>query len=180
MTVTYTATDALSGVKTQDHAHIFGEGAAQTFTATATDAAGNSDSVTTPSVSVDKTAPTITGEVLGTPNANGWYDGDVTVDWTCDDNLSGVVACPANTVVTGEGSALSSSASVTDKAGHTTTATVDGIKIDRTAPSTTATGVPTGWVAAAVTVGLPATDNLSESTARTTPSTARTRSRAAR
>ncbi len=161
VTVTFTATDALSGVKTQDHAHTFGEGAAQTFTATATDAAGNSDSVTTPSVSVDTTAPTITGEVLGTPNANGWYDDDVTVHWTCDDNLSGVVSCPANTVVTGEGSALSASASVTDKAGHTATATVGGIKIDRTAPSTSATGVPTGWVAGAVTVGLPATDNLS-------------------
>ena len=68
VTATYTASDALSGIKTQDTAHTFGEGADQTDTATATDAAGNSASVTTPAVNVDKTAPTITGKVVGTPN----------------------------------------------------------------------------------------------------------------
>lgn len=162
VTATYTAGDALSGVKTQDTAHTFGEGANQSDTATATDAAGNSASVTTPTINVDKTAPTITGTVISAPNGNGWFSGDVTVHWTCDDNLSGVVACPADSVVTGEGSDRSASASVTDKAGHTATATVDGIKIDRSKPSTSATGVPGGWVNAPVTVGLHATDNLSD------------------
>lgn len=162
VTATFSATDALSGIKTQDKAHTFGEGAGQTFTATATDTAGNSASVTTPAVSVDKTAPTITGKVVGTPNAKGWFTGDVTVHWSCADNLSGVVACPADAVVTGEGSDLSASASVSDKAGHTASATVDGIKIDRTAPTTSATDVPAGWVNAPVTVGLTANDNLSD------------------
>ncbi len=159
---TFTASDALSGVKSQDKAHTFGEGAGQTATAQATDAAGNRASVTTSAVNVDKTPPTLRGKVVGAPNANGWFTGDVTVEWTCDDNLSGVVACPADTVVEGEGSDLSASASVTDKAGHTTTATVDGIKVDRTAPTTSATGVPGGWVNAPVTVGLEASDNLSD------------------
>ena len=162
VTATYTASDALSGIKTQDKAHTFGEGADQTDTATATDAAGNSASVTTSAVNVDKTAPTITGEVVGTPNGNGWFTDDVTVHWTCGDNLSGVVACPADSVVKGEGSNLSASASVTDKAGHTTSAKVDGIKIDRTAPTTSAAGVPGDWVNAPVTVGLAANDNLSD------------------
>ncbi|WP_157695462.1 OmpL47-type beta-barrel domain-containing protein [Nakamurella panacisegetis] len=162
VTATYTASDALSGIKIQDKAHTFGEGAAQTDTATATDAAGNSGSVTTPAVNVDKTAPTITGTVLGTPNGKGWFTGDVTIHWTCADNLSGVVACPLDTVVKGEGSDLSASASVTDRAGHTTSVTVDGIKVDRTAPTTAATGVPAGWVNAPVTVGLKASDNLSD------------------
>ncbi|GAA2018494.1 hypothetical protein GCM10009740_02900 [Terrabacter terrae] len=162
VTATFTATDGLSGVKTQDKAHTFGEGANQTATATATDAAGNDASVTTPSISVDKTDPTIKGNVVGTPNANGWFTGDVTVHWTCDDNLSGVVACPADTVVKGEGSSLSASASVRDKAGNTSTATVDNIQIDRTAPSTTASGVPSGWVNGPITVGLKGNDNLSD------------------
>ena len=161
-TATYTATDALSGVKTQDTAHLFGEGAHQTDTATATDAAGNSASVTTPVVNVDTTAPTITGAVVGTPNANGWFTGDVTVHWTCADNLSGVVACPADSVITGEGGNLSASASVSDRAGHTATATVGGVKIDGTVPTTSATNVPTGWANSAVTVGLAAHDNLSD------------------
>ncbi|WP_420183590.1 OmpL47-type beta-barrel domain-containing protein [Knoellia sp. CPCC 206435] len=162
VTATFTATDALSGVKTQDTAHTFGEGEAQTATAAASDAAGNSSSVTTSKVSVDKTAPTISGKVVGAPNANGWFTGDVTVTWTCDDNLSGVVACPADSVVGGEGSDRSASASVTDKAGHTATATLDGIRIDRTAPTTAPIGVPGGWVNAPVTVGLHGTDNLSD------------------
>jgi hypothetical protein len=162
VTATFTASDALSGIKTQDTAHTFGEGSDQTFTATATDAAGNSGSVTTTKVNVDKTAPTITGKVVGTPNGNGWFSGDVTVHWTCADNLSGVVACPADSVVAGEGSDRSASASVTDQAGHTASATVDGIKIDRTTPTTSATGVPAGWVNAPVTVGLSANDNLSD------------------
>ncbi len=46
---------------------------------------------------------------LGTANAEGWFAGDVTVHWTCDDNLSGVVACPDDSVVNGEGSDLSAS-----------------------------------------------------------------------
>jgi uncharacterized protein YjbJ (UPF0337 family) len=162
VTATYTASDALSGITTQDKAHTFGEGANQTDTATATDAAGNSASVTTGAVNVDKTAPTITGKVVGTPNAKGWFTGDVTVHWTCADNLSGVAACPADSVVKGEGSDLSASASVSDKAGHTASATVDGIRIDRTAPTSSATGVPGDWVNAPVTVGLAANDNLSD------------------
>ncbi len=162
VTATYTATDTLSGVKSQDRSHTFGEGADQQDTATATDAAGNSSSVKTPVVNVDKTAPTITGAIVGTPNAMGWFSGDVTVHWTCADNLSGVITCPADSVVTGEGSNRSASASVSDKAGHIATATVAGIKIDRTTPSTTATDVPSGWANSPVTVGLPATDNLSD------------------
>ncbi|KRC88264.1 hypothetical protein ASE25_15580 [Terrabacter sp. Root85] len=162
VTATYTASDALSGIKTQDKAHTFGEGAAQTDTATATDAAGNTATVTTSAVNVDRTAPTITGKVVGTPNAKGWFTGDVTVHWSCADNLSGVVACPADSVVKGEGSDLSASASVSDKAGHTASATVDGIKVDRTAPTTSAIDVPGGWVNAPATVGLSANDNLSD------------------
>ncbi|HET7398023.1 MAG TPA: PxKF domain-containing protein [Intrasporangium sp.] len=162
VTATYTATDALSGVKTHDLAHTFGEGAAQTDTATATDAAGNTSSVTTEAVNVDKAAPTITGKVVGTPNPDGWFSGDVAVHWTCADALSGVVACPADSSVTGEGSDRSASASVSDKAGHLATATVDGIKIDRSAPTTTPSGVPAGWANAPVTVGLHASDNLSD------------------
>ena len=162
VTATYTASDALSGVKAQDRSHTFGEGAGQTDTATATDTAGNSASVTTPPINVDTTPPTISGTVLGTPNADGWFSGDVTVHWTCADNLSGVVACPADTVVKGEGGDLSATASVSDKAGNVTTATLDGISIDRTAPTTSADGVPAGWVDAPVTVGLQASDNLSD------------------
>src|SRR5205814_1366367 len=74
--------------------------------------------------------------------------------------LSGIDATPANSIVTGEGDNLSASAAVTDTAGNTTAKTVDRIKIDRTAPHTTATA-PSGWQNSDVTVDLKASDNLS-------------------
>ena len=57
--------------------------------------------------------------------------------WTAGDDLSGLDgADPADSVVTGEGNDLSAAASVTDGAGNTANATVTGIRIDRTAPTT--------------------------------------------
>ena len=50
--------------------------------------------------------------------------------------------------------------SVSDKAGNGTTATLAGIKIDRTAPLTAASA-PGRWLNQSVTVTLAATDNLS-------------------
>jgi hypothetical protein len=99
------------------------------------------------------------------PNAAGWYRDDVAVHWSASDALSGLSgSAPADTFVTGEGDNLSTSASVSDKAGNTATATVGGIRIDRTAPSTAAS-VPaplaSGWYAAAPTITLSAVDSLS-------------------
>ena len=67
-------------------------------------------------INVDKTAPVLSGSF-----ASGWQKGDVTVDWTCTDALSKVAAAPADDVVNGEGSNLSSTATCTDKAGNSTT-----------------------------------------------------------
>jgi hypothetical protein len=158
---TYSCADSFSGVKSCTPAHTFGEGAAQHDTGTATDVADNTASVTTTAINVDKTDPTISGAITTLPNTHGWFAGNVVVHWTCDDNLSGVVACPADSTVTGEGGNLSTSATVSDKAGHSTTATVSGIKIDRTKPSTATSTVPSGYVNAPVTIGLLPTDNLS-------------------
>ena len=165
VTVTYDCGDALSGVDTCSAPDVLGEGGNQSATGTAVDAAGNSASDTVNGIDIDKTAPTLTGSATTSPNGNGWYAGDVTVDWSCSDALSGIDGiCPADSVVTGEGSNLSASASVADRAGNDTNTTVSGIKIDRTAPSTTAS-VPdplaSGWYAGSVPVTLYAVDTLS-------------------
>jgi hypothetical protein len=110
---------------------------------------------------VDTTAPSLRGAVTSAPNGNGWYQGDVTVHWAAADGLSGLAGpAPADSTVTGEGSNLSAGASVSDRAGNTTGATVTGIKIDRHDPITTASA-PGGWQNGDVTVELSATDNLS-------------------
>ncbi|MGY1737167.1 OmpL47-type beta-barrel domain-containing protein [Geodermatophilus sp. SYSU D00684] len=159
VTVTYTASDALSGVSGVPADDVLGEGADQSAGATVTDAAGNPASAEVTGINVDRTKPVLTAEV-----PSGWHTGDVTVHWTCTDALSGVATDPADTVVGGEGDNLSSTASCTDEAGNTVTRTVDGIQIDRHAP-TTAAAVPalpeSGWYRGDVEVALTGTDNLS-------------------
>lgn len=160
VTVSYECADALSGVDTCTAAQTLGEGANQTATGTATDAAGNSATASVTGVNVDKTAPALTG----TPSTTGWSRDDVTVTWACTDSGSGVAGTPSPSTVTGEGANLSASATCTDKAGNTATATVSGIRIDRGAPNTTATVVQpfdSGWYADGVEVTLSGTDGLS-------------------
>ena len=114
------------------------------------------------SYTLDNTAPALTGAATASPNVNGWYKGDVIIDWTCSDSGSGIAAgaCPADSTITGEGSNLSATASVSDRVGNPKSTTVDGIMIDRTAPATTASAPP-AWNNINVTVTLTATDNLS-------------------
>lgn len=160
VTVRFTATDDRSGVTAKTADKVLGQGADQSVTGNATDAAGNSASDTVSSIDIDKTAPVLTGSF-----ADGWHTGDVTVGWTCTDPLSGAAAQPADSVVKGEGSNLSATATCTDRAGNRTTTTVSGIKIDRTAPTTAASvagDLTNGWYNADVSFTLAGSDNLSE------------------
>jgi hypothetical protein len=49
------------------------------------DNAGNGGLVSGTNFKIDKTAPTITAAVTTSPNASGWYTGDVVVHFTCSD-----------------------------------------------------------------------------------------------
>lgn len=112
----------------------------------------------------DTTPPTVTGAASAPPNGQGWYAGDVTVEWTATDDTSAVVA-PPDTVLTGEGADLSAtSEEVCDDAGNCATATVDGIRIDRTPPSVSVTGPTDGasyTLGSAPAPGCTASDTLS-------------------
>lgn len=159
VTVTFSAGDALSGIASTSPAKVLGEGTNQSANGTATDTAGNSATAGVSGINIDKTGP-----VLSASFSTGWHNGDVAVAWSCTDARSGVATGPADDTVTGEGDDLSSTATCTDVAGNTATKTVTGIKIDRTAPTTTA-AVPaplaSGWYADAVAVTLTGTDSLS-------------------
>jgi hypothetical protein len=165
VTVGFTCNDALSGIDSCPAAQTLGEGAGQSASGTATDAAGNSNSDGASGINVDKTAPGLSGAATTAPNANGWYNGDVTVAWSCSDSLSGIDgACPADSTLSGDGDDLAASASVSDKAGNSKNTTVGGIKIDRTAPSTSASApapLESGWYAGPVQVTLDGVDSLS-------------------
>ncbi|HEY3109314.1 MAG TPA: nidogen-like domain-containing protein [Chloroflexota bacterium] len=127
-----------------------------------TDLAGNVEIPAAPiSFLIDRTAPVLTGAATTAPNAAGWYRGDVLVAWTCLEQGSGLLGpCPASTVVTGEGSGLSASATVLDQVGNRGVGSLGGLKIDRQPPTTSASA-PGGWSNRGVTVVLSAGDNLS-------------------
>jgi hypothetical protein len=139
VTVSFSCADATSGIAAAGGCSgpttLSNEGAGQSMNGSAVDNAGNMAGATVDTINIDLTAPTITGAATTSPNANGWYNGNVTIHWTCGDNLSGVGAnCPADSVITGEGSNLSASALVSDLAGNSASASVTGLKIDRTKP----------------------------------------------
>lgn len=160
VTVSFTCGDDLSGVDTCPAPKILGEGADQSASASVADAAGNTAGAGVSPINIDKTAPSLHGSFT-----SGWHHDDVVVTWSCDDALSGIKGdCPADSTVTGEGDNLSASAAVADHAGNERAVTVEGITIDRTAPSTTAKVADpllSGWYAGAVDVELKAVDALS-------------------
>jgi polyvinyl alcohol dehydrogenase (cytochrome) len=99
---------------------VSGDGT-HTVYAASEDKDNNAGSVVGATLKIDGTPPTITAAATTSPNANGWYSGPVTVHFTCTDATSGIAtgACPADQVLTGPGSAISSLAeTVTDRAGN--------------------------------------------------------------
>ncbi|WP_404383573.1 PxKF domain-containing protein [Knoellia locipacati] len=166
-TVTFTCGDSLSGIAScvadgsTTNSRIVQPGA--TVTGTATDQAGNSSTASSTAPAADTTAPLLSGAPTTLPNGAGWYRGDVTIDWTASDPESGVPTAPADTVIGGEGTGLTSNATVTNGAGLSTTAgSSPAVRIDRTAPSTSISGASNAWVNDAVTLTLTRSDNLSQ------------------
>jgi len=133
----------------------------------ATDNAGNTESVKTLTIKLDKTPPTITGSRAPTPNQFGWNNSDVTVNFACSDSLSGLTpgSPPANTVVSTEGAAQTVNGTCTDLAGNSASATVGGINIDKTPPTIAGSRTPLpnahGWNNTNVTVSFTCADSLS-------------------
>ncbi len=85
-------------------------------------------------INIDKTPPTITATVSPSPNANGWYNTDVTVKFNCSDSGSGIASCPADIPVTTEGAGQTIVETAFDKAGNSAKAEVK-LNIDKTPPS---------------------------------------------
>lgn len=121
-----------------------GEGNPIALTASCNDVAGNTGSASY-NVKIDRTAPTITAAANTAPNAAGWYNGPVTVTFTCADGLSGVPKCAGPEVLSTEGAAVASTAQTAkDAADNTSTpSNVVVVKIDVTPPTVSFSGGPT-------------------------------------
>ena len=151
--VHFTCGDALSGVAScPSDTLLSSEGAGQSASATAYDKAGNSATTTAEDINIDLTSPAINISLdPATPDGtNGWYVSPVTVHFACSDALSGLAsACPADVILSGDGSGQSVSGTITDAAGNSASASVTGINIDLTAPEITGSKAPEpnndGW-----------------------------------
>lgn len=128
-----------------------------------TDVAGNGEAIKEQIVKIDKTGPTISGGPTAPPNADSWYNGDVTVRFDAADAVSGLASVTPDTVVSGEGTSQSVVGTAIDNAGNVAALTVGNIDIDKTAPSTSLSIDGTlggnGWYTSDVSVILAALDN---------------------
>ena len=138
-----------------------------TLGCTATSTGGTSSQSVT--IKRDATAPMIVAAAMTSPNVAGWYNGDVTVHFTCNDTGSGIPtgACPADQLLSTEGMAVSSTEqTITDAAGNTSDpSNVVIVKIDKTAPMASASALPgpntNSWNNTNVTVSFNGSDALS-------------------
>jgi len=149
-TVTYSCDDIGSGlaVGACPAAHTFADGEDQSQSGTVHDRAGNSATAEVTNVDVDVTVPTISAALgsasSSSPGASGWWNtttGAPTVTYTCGDDTSGVVDCPASHTFA-EGENQDHSATVYDEAGNSASNGVNNVDVDLTAPGVTWVGGP--------------------------------------
>jgi uncharacterized repeat protein (TIGR01451 family) len=140
----------------------------QSVNGACTDAAGNSATPASISgINIDKTPPTLTfGAASPAANAAGWNNSDVTFTYSATDSLSGVdTKTPNPLVLSAEGSAVTGTVTVTDKAGNTATFTSPVVKIDKTPPTISPSRAPAanakGWNNVNVTASFTCSDSLS-------------------
>ena len=136
VTVTWHCSDSASGPVAESVGDtVSGEGAGQSAATSCLDKAGNATSVVEGGINIDRTAPEISGSRTPAADADGWTNSDVTVSFTCADDLSGVSSCTEPVPVTSEGANQRVTGTAIDRAGNTASATVGGINIDKTGPS---------------------------------------------
>jgi hypothetical protein len=136
VTLNWNCTDALSGVVSSTvSVTLSADGANQSATGTCQDKAGNQNSDTQNGVNIDSAAPVITFAGRTPPNANGWNNTAVTLNWNCTDALSGVVSSSVSVTLNTDGANQSATGTCQDKAGNQRSDTQNGINIDTVAPA---------------------------------------------
>lgn len=176
-----TKSDDRSGIDTASctgPAPITAEGTGLTTTASCSDVAGNSASVTSAGVNIDTTAPSATlTPSPATPNGlNGWYrSGPISFAATGTDivpagvnGVSGSVTCSTVDAIAGDTSGTTVSTTCTDAAGNSATSAALTVRLDSASPTATISPSPAapdglnGWYRSGpITFTTSGTDTLS-------------------
>src|SRR5919108_489735 len=166
LAVSFSGTDATSGIDSCDAAKTYAgpDTTSASVSGSCRDRAGNS-TASSLSLRYDATGPQATASPSRQPNANGWYNAPLTVDFAATDGTSGVDSCPAPKSYAGpDNAAASVSGTCLDRAGNGAVAAFS-LKYDATAPTTTATPARqpngNGWYNAPLSVSFAATDTTS-------------------
>src|SRR5579864_347757 len=158
--VSFTCSDALSGTASCPAAiNVTTAGAHETFSGTATDKAGNTAS-TSLTFNVQQSALSVSASAAPPANAAGWNNSNVTVSFAFAGGVP-PVQCPAAKTVTLEGANQAISATATDAAGQTASASTT-LNIDKTPPAITATVAPVPGANGVVTAPAVITFNCSD------------------
>jgi hypothetical protein len=115
---------------------------------------------------IDKDAPIVTGSSTDRgPNANGWYNGPVTVTFAGTDPTSGIASCTSSTYSGPDSGSATVSGTCTDNAGNASAASVYSFKYDATPPSVSASPArppdANGWYNHAIAVAFTGSDATS-------------------
>ena len=138
LSITFTGTDATSGVDSCTQASYSGPDSANaSVSGTCRDRAGNTSAASAFGFQYDETAPTVTATPSRNPDANGWYNHALTVGFNGTDATSGMDSCvPAQGYSGPDSQNASVSGSCVDHAGNTRVRTFT-LSYDATAPQVT-------------------------------------------
>lgn len=140
VTVAWTCEDALSGAIEEALRVVKrDEGDMQTASARCEDLAGHAIQARVDGIRIDATPPGIAGSRFPAANARGWSNAPVTVRFSCDDALAGVVDRVPDVVLDAESPSHTVRGECMDAAGNVAAALVADVRIDLTPPSLVAT-----------------------------------------
>jgi hypothetical protein len=166
LTVTFSATDAVSGVDscTAPRSYAGPDSASAVLSGTCHDRAGNAAAASFP-VKYDAAAPQTSATPSRQPNSNGWYKAPLTVTFAGSDATSGVEVCdPVKTYSGPDTAGTSVTGTCRDRAGNSTAGSL-ALHYDGTGPLVTASPSRTvgtnGWYNAPLTVSFAGVDATS-------------------
>lgn len=102
-------------------------------------------------IGIDNDPPTITASASPPPNAAGWNNTPVAMNFTCSDATSGIATCPGPVAVTAEAANQVITGTAADRAGNTASTSVT-LNIDRTSPAVAITSPIQGAIVRGTTV----------------------------